>query len=644
MHPVTVAFEILDAEQETYHFIIDVIDACEGLTESETLVASKDLTVSLDRETYASPRLHVAARVDESTGYLCDTCDPFGFEKGMVLGAISHMHGWGDVKNPRREVRVVPFSALQGASSIFLDPKADEYHLKKPAETHRTRCLFVFKVECVALLRCQPVALKVWERDRGSQAFYLSEVARLMHQHGISPALLAEGSAGARSWIISEWVEYKDGSSSTHGAIEDMAEDGLRRIGELLAKVHRIDAKWVLQVREHLLRVRARGEESAWARRWLLSHQEYDSKTLGANRSVDLYARRPNTGFFLAHHGDRPVFQVSADCSPWAPAHSLARLLVTCHNDLHLDNVVFSSSAGRFFLVDIDQVGVGPAIIDLAYFISKLGDHMPHYKRAFLEGYLQVMAKVKNSTWRERGQENSIHWGLETLLIDCELAKLGTWYSPNMDPILSTEGKIYNLTNDDVVWRIAFAQKFAAMVRGSSRMQDHMRAKGLRGTLGSLSHGRFQTEGAAIMRELRQIALQSGQGPWYFANVSRALSELVRGPVSTPANFKPPFPWDGNAELGGSRLTTSTRITNYSSQPLANLEEVDMRSRDLLSREEEDKDEKDEDEQFIWKGKVLQRIAPGLLAARVYEEGSLQQSPAREKTFLSKNMQESDPA
>jgi len=135
-HPVTVAFEILDAEQETYHFIIDVIDACEGLTESETLVASKDLTVSLDRETYASPRLHVAARVDESTGYLCDTCDPFGFEKGMVLGAISHMHGWGDVKNPRREVRVVPISALQGRVSSLgsqgRSPSEDNPGPRKP--------------------------------------------------------------------------------------------------------------------------------------------------------------------------------------------------------------------------------------------------------------------------------------------------------------------------------------------------------------------------------------------------------------------------------------------------------------------------------------------------------------------------------
>ena len=355
-----------------------------------------------------------------------------------------------------------------------------------------------------------------------------------------------------------------------------------------------------------------------------------------------MYARRSNKGFFLAHNGSRPVFRVSADCSPWVPKHSLARRLVTTHNDLHLDNIVFSSSARRFFLVDIDQIGVGPAINDLAHIISKLDNHMPHFKRAFLEGYLEAMAKAKsqlvegasesvrvrlskNSSWGESG--DSSQWGLDTLMIDCELAKLGTWYSPIMYPVLSPalrSGllKIYNLADDDVVWRIVFAQKFAAMVRGSPQMQDHMRAKGLRGTLGSLSHGRYRTEGANLMHELRQLSLQSGKGPLYFANVSCALSELVRGPRSTPAQFRPSTPLDGTGDQGAHRHTNA-RIKNDSSHPLANLEEEsEVESRDLSSWEDEDEDMGDEGERFIQKGEVLQRIVPGLLAAWFHEDGS----------------------
>lgn len=147
-------------------------------------------------------------------------------------------------------------------------------------------------------------------------------------------------------------------------------------------------------------------------------------------------------------------------------------------------------------------------------------------------------------------------------MIDCELAKLGTWYSPIMYPVLSPalrSGllKIYNLADDDIVWRIVFAQKFAAMVRGSPQMQDHMRGKGLRGTLGSLSHGRYRTEGANLMHELRQLSLQSGKGPLYFGNVSCALSELVRAPRSTPAQFRPSTPLDGTGDPGGLRHTNS---------------------------------------------------------------------------------------
>ena len=88
------------------------------------------------------------------------------------------------------------------------------------------------------------------------------------------------------------------------------------------------------------------------------------------------------------------------------------------------------------------------------------------------------------------------------------------------------------------------------MVRGSSKMQDHIRTKGLSGTMRSLVQGRFQTEGSALMHRLRQIFLHSGQGPWYFANLSAGLSELVvsrgiRGahPDSNPLEDKVSSRW-----------------------------------------------------------------------------------------------------
>jgi len=517
-HPVTLTFEIFDAEQETYRFFIDVSDAYaayKGLTANEGLLASKDVKVLLHREEHTSVRLEAVAGADERTAdYSCsNACDRFGFEKGVVLGAISHVDGWGDVKDPRLEVRVTPFSASQGRSSEALDPK------------DTIRCLFVGKVECVAPLRCQPVALKVFHRE-GSYAFYLNEVAQLMEQHGISTPRLARGSAGDKHWTISEWIEYRDGSCShcTHAAIVDMQEDALRRIGELLATVHRIDAKWFPPVREHVLRNCAGEDDVPWARVWLWSHREYPTLALEDDHEVDAYAYKTNRRFFLAHHGDSSVFRVSVDTSSWTlPKHSIARRLVTSHNDLHLGNVLFSSSEDRFYLVDIDQIGVGPAIHDLAFFILQLGDHLPDYKRAFLAGYLAAMGE---------------NWGLETLLVDCELAKLGSLYAPNMhhaqnvstepsEPAILLPIRKYNLTEEDVVWRLAFAQEFAAMVRGSSKMQDHIRTKGLSGTMSSLIQGRFQTEGSALMHRLRQILLHSGQGPWYFANLSTVLSELV---------------------------------------------------------------------------------------------------------------------
>ena len=104
------------------------------------------------------------------------------------------------------------------------------------------------------------------------------------------------------------------------------------------------------------------------------------------------------------------------------------------------------------------------------------------------------------------------------------------------------------------------------------------------------------------MHELRRIALQSGRGPWYFANVSYALCELVRGPVSTLVDFNlSSSPWDS----------------------LAYLEKVRVSSRDVSSQGGaggEEEEEEEEEEEYICKGEVMQRIAQGLFASRVREE------------------------
>ena len=89
----------------------------------------------------------------QGTLHALDSDDQFGFEKGVVLGAISHIDGWAHVKDPKREVRVV---LIRNSSHEDIDQK------------HVT-----FKVECVMPLRCQPVSLKMFHRDQdgGSQSF-----------------------------------------------------------------------------------------------------------------------------------------------------------------------------------------------------------------------------------------------------------------------------------------------------------------------------------------------------------------------------------------------------------------------------------------------------------------------------------------
>jgi hypothetical protein len=516
----------------------------------------------------------------QGTLHALDSDDQFGFEKGVVLGAISHIDGWAHVKDPKREVRVV---LIRNASHEDIDQKR-----------------VVFKVECVMPLRCQPVSLKMFHRDQdgGSQSFYRGLVAQLMEEHGISPARLAEGSAGVKDFVISEWIENRDESAIRLEPLQTLwhpiqlkvggtlwhpiymtVMDVHRRIGALLAKVHQINPQWFP------------AQSNSAGKHW---HSDF----------VHSGSRQNNT-FFLARRGYSSLFRVWADCSAWGPEHSLAQRLVTTHNDLHMGNIIFSEVVDRFFLVDIDCIGVGQAISDLVVFTSRICDHQPELKRAFLTGYLEVMAEIKSEeraskrermdfNWKEIGDNGP--WGLETLLVDCELARLGTWYAGEH---LSLPTPVYNLDDQDIIQRILFAQKFAVMVRESVSMKDHIKTKGLLGTLGSLLHGRFQAEGTLLIHEVRQVVLQSGQGPWYFANLSSLSSALMSRLVSKHVN------WPGTLYGAGGHQHISRLIEHYSSDSLPNVvEEVSLSIEEFSD----------------WEGEELQHVTPGLFMAQFLEE------------------------
>jgi len=167
--------------------------------------------------------------------------------------------------------------------------------------------------------------------------------------------------------------------------------------------------------------------------------------------------------------------------------------IVTTHGNFHPDNVVTGCPENEFHglqVLDFDFSGVTHAVEDLGMMTGHIGLKNTisgnTFKRAFIKGYLEQLS--------ERVDDESV----EMLLVDSELAQLGTWLPVGM----VVPWHIHDFTDQELLDRVLLCQRFAAEVRASKDLQERFRRKdGLAETLNS-------------MRTLEIPKIQSA-GHWY---------------------------------------------------------------------------------------------------------------------------------
>lgn len=296
-------------------------------------------------------------------------------------------------------------------------------------------------------------------------------------------------------------------------------EEG-KRIGRLLANIHSIDISWFDGVKAEIVRVNpalkhVKNESLAW----LHFAGWFPIKQFGISSLASIYRERgfdrfmhklpPETCILSlsvqdlmrisAQYGgtpktseeewvgsrrtsanvkddcwigthdcvDRAVLDAWAGTGTWTPQHPVARRSVTSHGDFHLGNVLVldddnlnDTKHGNLMVLDFDMACVTSASADLAWMVTQMAT--PENKRAFLQGYLEGMGEIADET-------------IELLLLDCELAQLGSWASGGhlggMD--------IGDRRKADVLDLIFFCEHFSSRVRGSDELQRRIKSMGL---------------------------------------------------------------------------------------------------------------------------------------------------------------------
>lgn len=265
---------------------------------------------------------------------------------------------------------------------------------------------------------------------------------KLFSDHGLGPRRLAEGS----DWFVEEWQGKSFEKDWVAMAKESKMLDDWKKIGQLLAKVHKMPTEWFEEFRDELIAKRPVFKEvPKGSHVWSYFARDVKLNDFGVMTDPDC----------------ADVLKEYADPGAFGPVHPVGKRIVTAHCDYHPCNIVAVNDG--CLCIDFEGTVVTHAIQDLAYGVAS--SLLSSNKRAFLTAYLETLGESTDD--------------LETLLLDCELAQLASWaYGGRLDI-----GDCRNLCQciagcadigggkEDVLELVNFCKTYASKVRASPELQ-----------------------------------------------------------------------------------------------------------------------------------------------------------------------------
>lgn len=193
-----------------------------------------------------------------------------------------------------------------------------------------------------------------------------------------SPRRLAQG----EDWFVEPWAGESIGWPGEPGNETDPA-----RLGQLLAKIHKIPPCWFDDFKEQLTLLNptlleARTGSTLW---WASCRVQEYLGDIDATNLSKLLAMEP------------------------VPTTRPAAQLVTCHGDFHCNNIVYSEGEG-LKAIDLEYAHVNFAAFDLAYCFKTCLRTAAH-RWDFVQAYLEVMG------------ESTDPWMVEAVIFDVECYK-----------------------------------------------------------------------------------------------------------------------------------------------------------------------------------------------------------------------------
>ncbi len=183
----------------------------------------------------------------------------------------------------------------------------------------------------------------------------MAKAAEVFAAAGASPGWLAKGD----DWFVEPWA-----GQAIKWPGEPDSETSAARLGQLLAKIHKIPTAWFDEFREQLIRLKP--------------------ALLGAARGSTLWWATCRLEAYLGSV-DEACLSTLLAVEPMPKTGPAARL-VTCHGDFHSNNVVHSDK--RLVAIDLEFGHTNFAVFDLAS-IFQTCLRTARLRRDFIKAYLE---------------------------------------------------------------------------------------------------------------------------------------------------------------------------------------------------------------------------------------------------------------
>jgi len=402
---------------------------------------AKDASTSTDgSDVEKTPASEPLCPEKEEEKNVTDVSDLVGLAR-MVCNALLNVEGYGAWgRLAASDVEVKDISGWGGSKTFMVKAQVDG-------------------------LSPQTVILHARPKDHGRLFMRRMEAAQAaLSAAGIGPLRLA----GGKDWWVETYVgpdpkkkqEKVEKKERKEG--EEDKKVTQQRMGELLARVHKVGADWFQPLRAELCardgRVKQIAEASflwVYLSRGCFGAGREDGELVESPVSSESLASDKWTGETLKRYGDM---------TPFESRIPFCNRIVTLHGDFHRGNLLSKEhdADGPLWagVTDFEFTCAGSAICDLGFACGIL---QPGAERsAFLRGYLEESGY---------GDEAEIEAALPTLLEDVSRAKMWAW----VDSFKMEGWEVENHTSEKIEAHVKFVHEAALDLRDGKRTKEEIR-------------------------------------------------------------------------------------------------------------------------------------------------------------------------